>query len=752
LYRLALIFLLAVPCAAAPARARAQTRRQAEHAREAWQLQADRQSKVGPMYYADGHVVFQYGAVTMHADHVQYNEKTRRIEARGHLRFDYRNQTILATSGWYNFATGHGAFQNVRGTIRAIRRPNPSLLVSPNPLTFQARSVERTGPNTYVIRHAWLTVCDPQHPKWKFYTGRAVITIGRSAKLYGANFRMFRIPLIYLPYATLPAGRNLRQSGFLIPDIGESSLKGTVIGDAYYWAPTPWFDMTLGGQYYSKRGWSQMGSLRATPTQNIHFSANYFGVSDRGTVGSNGIRVSEGGYNATEQFDGLFHNGWRIGAKLNQLSSLQFRQVFSATYLQAVNPEVHSTAFAVNHFDGYSLGFSAENYKNYLTLQPEEAVVTRQAPEARFSSTDRPLFRHFPLYFGFDMFTGAVYRSTTGAPLSNTGPAVQRSEIAPSLTMPLHWGPWIGITPTFVVRETHYGASQMPNGHVINTPLNRTTEELTVDIRPPAFARVWGSKSSEWKHAIEPEISYRYVNGVNDFSSFIPFGQDETLTDTNQIQYSITQRLFHRSANGSSSQLVSWRLAQDYYFDPTFGGALVPGQRNVFQALDSLTPFAFADRARNLSPIISDLQITPGGRWDVQFRQDYDPVLGRLAASGTLVKIRPWREMFFSVAHFALHTDPVLAPTSNQVQAYAGYGSLNRRGWNASFGISYDAHQDIFQNQVAEISYNGSCCGIAFEYRRLALGPLRTENQFRIGLLIANIGTFGNIGRRERIF
>ena len=81
-----------------------------------------------------------------------------------------------------------------------------------------------------------------------------------------------------------------------------------------------------------------------------------------------------------------------------------------------------------------------------------------------------------------------------------------------------------------------------------------------------------------------------------------------------------------------------------------------------------------------------------------------------------------------------------------------GYGDLNRRGWNASFGFSYDVKQQVLQNQLMQVSYNGSCCGIAFEYRRLALGPVRTENQFRVALIIANIGTFGNLRRQEKIF
>lgn len=81
-----------------------------------------------------------------------------------------------------------------------------------------------------------------------------------------------------------------------------------------------------------------------------------------------------------------------------------------------------------------------------------------------------------------------------------------------------------------------------------------------------------------------------------------------------------------------------------------------------------------------------------------------------------------------------------------------GYGELNRRGFNVAGGFSYDVQQKFLQNQLAQVSYNGSCCGIAFEYRRIALGPVRTENQFRVAFIIANFGTFGNLRRQEKIF
>ena len=93
-----------------------------------------------------------------------------------------------------------------------------------------------------------------------------------------------------------------------------------------------------------------------------------------------------------------------------------------------------------------------------------------------------------------------------------------------------------------------------------------------------------------------------------------------------------------------------------------------------------------------------------------------------------------------------------LQPLANQIRAQVAYGALTRRGWNVAMGFSYDVRQQILQSQLVQISYNGSCCGISVEYRRLTLLPVRTENQFRVSLNIANIGTFGNLRQQEKLF
>ena len=713
------------------------------------QLEANQQRKVGDVYFADGNVLVRYAGTELQADHVEYNATTDHVVLTGHVQFDYLTQHLKADRAEYDLRTEKGHFEKVTGSLRVERKANPQLLVTPNPLSFEAASVERVDENTYRIYQARLTVCDPARPTWTFGARRATLHVDRNVALLYTNFRLFHIPLIYLPYANVPNEKS-RQSGFLMPEISKSSIKGTILGDAYYWAPTSWADTTLGAQYFSLRGWEQNVNIRMKPSENTTISATYFGVLDK---------LGEGGHSLNVQLNTQLGGGWHVAANFNQLTSLTFQEVFSPTFNEAVNSEVNTTAFATKNFDGFSFSVDAHNYKNFLTALPETSIDLRTTPEVRFDSADRAPWKRLPIYLGFDTFTDGVHRDDPGeteadgtaVPAVDTREFVDRSEFAPRVTIPLHWGSWLGVTPTYTFRSTFYGAQDV-NGVVLNTSTWRETGEFSVDLRPPAFERVWQGAHSKWKHTIEPEIVYNYVTGVNNFTQFIRIDQDDTISDTNEVQYSITQRLFRRSGSGASEEFASWTLLQKYYFDPTFGGALIPGERNVLAPLDSVTPFAFADGLRRLSPLVSDLRITPGGKYDAEFRIDYDPQRMRVTTAESLVKMHPYGNFQISVADYAIDASSVLQPLSSQVRALFGYGEMNKKGWNASAGFSYDLHERVAQNELAQIGYNSSCCGFAVGYQRLALGTIRTENQFRFSLVIANIGSFGNLRRQETVF
>jgi LPS-assembly protein len=744
-------------------------------------LEAKTQSRKGDVTSASGDVDIHYGDTHLRADHVDYNSKTYEAVATGHVQLDHNNEHLEADEAHYNVSTGHGLFHNVHGTVKIERSPNPTLLISENPLYFQARDVERFAGDVYLVTHAWISICEPAHPTWQFYAPHARIRLDKSVALINANFRLFRVPLIWLPYATAPAGRKIRQSGFLIPDIGQSSRKGFIMGDAFYYAPKDWLDFTLAGQYLSRRGALERGQFRAKPFENTSIEYTYFGVDDRGLLNPDGTRTPQGGQQQRLEIQSLLPHGWRFVTDYNEISSLTFRLAFADTFGEAINSEVRSAVFVSNNFNGFSLNFAGLNDKNFLTLPvaatlttpaiPATSVSLRNLPEARFGSVEQAPWHGVPAYFSFDAFAGAVSRTDQNF---ETPEFVSRYEFAPRVTVPLHFGPWLGVTTSAAFRTTSYGDSLNSAGSLSGVSVHRNTGEFTIELRPPVFERFFDRTSLKkdksrrrYKHVIEPVVEYSYVTGVNHFADFIRFDSNATLTDTNELQYGFTQRLFLKEGDGQPQEILSWSIFQKHYFNPTFGRAIVDGQRNVFQALDSITPFAFAFGPRNWSPIVSDFKITPGGPYDLEQILQYDPQSQRLVTIGTLLKMKPYSEFFTTLAYFRLNANPVPGdlpvpqppqfvpfqqPLSNQLRTLFGYGDETRKGFNFLTGVGYDFTNKILQNQIVQASYNGGCCGLAVEYRRINLGQVRTENQFRVAFIVANIGTFGNLRHKEKIF
>jgi lipopolysaccharide assembly outer membrane protein LptD (OstA) len=62
-------------------------------------LEADQQRQVGNIYYADGNVDVRYENTRLRADHVEYNEDTYVVIARGHVQLDYMCAPRFRLSG-----------------------------------------------------------------------------------------------------------------------------------------------------------------------------------------------------------------------------------------------------------------------------------------------------------------------------------------------------------------------------------------------------------------------------------------------------------------------------------------------------------------------------------------------------------------------------------------------------------------------------------------------------------------------------
>ena len=115
------------------------------------------------------------------------------------------------------------------------------------------------------------------------------------ARAKNSYFTLLGVPILYLPYVTHPVNTGARQSGLLIPTVGTSSTKGTVIGDSIYLVLGRSMDVTFGTQYFSKRGWSPSGEFRYRGRGEDFVDARFTALFDRGlapTTSTRAVRTS----------------------------------------------------------------------------------------------------------------------------------------------------------------------------------------------------------------------------------------------------------------------------------------------------------------------------------------------------------------------------------------------------------------------------------------------------------------------------
>ena len=146
------------------------------------------------------------------------------------------------------------------------------------------------------------------------------------------------------------------------------------------------------------------------------------------------------------------------------------------------------------------------------------------------------------------------------------------------------------------------------------------------------------------------------------------------------------------------------------------------------------------------------MQILPGGRFDTDFRFDYDPNQNKVLNTRLGVNMTLTELVRVMVTHYTLRNPDQFQPRFNQLWLLATYGNLYRHGFNVAGGVAWDIRQDYLPSSIVQTSYNWDCCGVAFAFRRLGLGTLRSQNEYRFVFTIANVGSFGNLRPNERIF
>ncbi len=731
---------------------------------------ADSQHGANNILTLTGHVEIDERGTSLFANEAVYDQSTGEIDAAGNVEFNNPKAYLEADHARYNVKTEVGVFTKVHGYLRTEPRVPRARVTVPmsNAFYVQAREVDRKGEDTYAIIDGRISSCEKERFGWWLSVHSAQVTLGEKAVSHDDVFHFLGLPMFYAPLLVHSAARVPRQTGFLLPEIGNSSQKGRIIGDAFYWAINPSADLLLGAQDYSSRGPAIIGRFRATPSGDSTFTVNYLQVNDHGYGPLPTERAPGESIHGIGEDDDL---GWgfRGVVDVDYINSLAFRLTWSNNFNEAVSSEARQTGFASRSFDGYSLNFYAHRYEDFLSSieVPNPAVIIRQTPSFDFGSVDHELGSS-PFYLDFDTSAVGVGREEPGF---STPLLTERLDFHPEMTLqgPEFWG--FHFTPTLGIEATRYGTSVLGP----HDPLTRLLADVTLDLRPPSVERVFNRRFRHYrlKNVIEPDIRYNLVRAADpqQITDIIRFDETDVLAETSEFEYSLKATLYGRSDAASDEddtpqarELMSLSVTQKYYFDPTFGGVLQPGTNNVFAPTLDLTGFAFA-AGRHLSPVVTVFKVAPFSNFDTELRADIGPSGQGVLDVGVTSAVHRSNYSFEATDFFVdreqgLNVEPLVLPvlpipamtSSNLVNARFIWGHSDHKGLSGAVGVNYNITAGLANALVGQLTYNFSCFGIDMGYNRFNLGPLRDENQFRIAITLSNVGSFGNLKERDQLF
>ncbi len=752
-----------------------------------------------------GNVDVRYGIYRMQADRISIHEAQNKIIASGSVIFDQGDdQRITGATGEWNYRTKLGWFEDSTGFT--------SQTADGTVLYFTADRVERVSLDEIVVINGKFTACEEAVPKWSFTAERATIKTNDRLRLKNAKFRIRDVPLLVLPFASIPIKEKARSSGFLTPTVGYSQSKGLRVSTAYYQTLGDSADITLRGDIFSKRGFGYGADVRTRANSRSFFNLGYWGVKDR-VLGPNADAQHPDQGGSVFYADGVhyFRNGFTAAVDVRITSSLDFRQEFSDGIQQIISPIEVSQVFINKSWDDYTLNLLA---RSQVISIPNVREKTRNLPSINFEK--RPtLLSFFPdAYFAFRTSIEGVsrreevddlelYRQMAGADPVVTPSLSQRLDFYPELIVPFRTK-YFNFTATGAGRITYYSNSLNGLRQVVGDNLIRKYGEFTFDVRPVALARNFYGKNDafRFRHVIEPFLTYRLVGGINNFNRIIRFDHVDTMTNTNEIDFGVVNRFYTRRYSQAVTDEAQKRLLENsssdtknslavspegiirpiddkksaemqpyeiftltvrgkYFFDKTFGGALIPGRRNQIEPITALSFYTFSGVPRRWSPLNIDATYKPLKTVFINSRLDYGMQGdGLRAVSATVGYDSPMVKVFQTFYYTrAVTLMPSLAQHANADGKEPG--TLRGSQWSPSvflgnrdrglfggaslffdFQNRREARQTPLISSLLTLGYASNCCSMAAQFYSFNVG-IRKENRLVFSFRLNGIGSFG---------
>jgi len=701
-----------------------------------------------------GQVEVEREGLKFFADEIDLFTDTNRLVATGNVVFSNKDGRISAEQVEFDTKTLIGRFVNASGIFSLGPKADLTLFGGQDPdVYFYGEMIEKVGDKEYRLTRGAFTTCVQPTPRWEFTAGSVVINVDNHAVLRNTILRVKGVPMLYLPWAYYPLKKEQRNTGFLLPTYGSSTLRGQAISNAFFWAIGRSQDATFFHDWFTRTGQGQGAEYRYIAGQGSDgsFRTYFFNqkAAEFSSAGVTSVLPAAQSFELTGNASQTLPGGLRARARFDYFSNLTTQQLYQGNVFDA-SRRLRTLGGSVNgNWGPYSL--SSVYQRNEAFEGDTSSIVYGSTPRVTASISPQRLFG-LPLYGGvtgeFAHLLFRDQRSTT--PIDSS---LSRVDLAPTLRVPFSKLTFLTVNSSVAYRLTRYSESLDPvTLRQVATPLTRAYLTARSDVIGPVFTRIFNTPDNRigerFKHVIEPTFGFEQTTAMDNYKQVVVLtdNSDFIVGGLTRLTYGLTNRLITRTrgvngAQGQTREFLTATIQQSYYSTPEASQYDIAYASANRGALSSVSPLALTVRAaptQSTDATVRVEQSVMGAGMQV-LSLSSSSRLGTHALSGSWSRRR-------------------LVPTAAADNYFTSNVGLrfrqNRVG--GDYGLSWDIGRGTVVSQTGRFFYNAQCCGLgltyqAFSYPQISSRfPLPADRRVQFTFMLAGLGTFQNFFSGQR--
>lgn len=532
-------------------------------------IKADNQILRDDFLRAYGHVEIIWQDYIIYADVIEFNQKSKELFAEGRVTMSSKDTVLSGEKLKLNLKTKSGELLDSYGLMNPFVR-------------YESDKLTQVDMQTLTFKRLDFSSCSQISPRWKITGRRGKIKKEKYIEMKDVLFRIKNIPVFYLPYLRYPLKKDGRSTGFMIPAIGTSLVRGFFIQNSFFWDIRPNIDLTLDFDHYQYLGVSLSEELRYLfrhAKGKISFFNLFPGlgvkISTQNPIKEKDIlRLKQNGNNFVldmkhEQEIPFLNSQLSIQARLPGAPEVlrYLDNGFERNNLMHFNSSLSWTS----QLSVFKLNLAASRNQTY-NINTTKSEKEDNLPSLALSMQPQKLGPipgqfYFSISYDRDIRWGVPQNVQ---PDFIYGQPSQKIRLNPSYSLDLINFPWLKASLAVSAKNSFYARSLDPKTHaIIDEPISQQYQTAEINFRGPTFSRIFAGSVSSFRHLIEPNFTFFYASKAKNSDRVIRVGdRDFNLSST--ATFSLVSRLLMKKQGEKATpqELLSLKIEQSYYLDP----------------------------------------------------------------------------------------------------------------------------------------------------------------------------------------